>query len=446
MKRQSLSFGPSLSVDNTLDDYKCGQELKIVDRVPWIKKLLTFYSSPVVKFTNHTLWYIFYLILYSFVILFDYRVIGPSFLEWSLYAWQVTFALEEVRDLLTYPGDTLLDKAEDYWYFSSFGTWNRIDILSLSMSALAFSLRWFPVTFPVARLLMVVTLVVYIARLFKVYFVNSYLGPKVVMLKRMSWDLAMFLMVVVVFLVSYSVASQALLKNHQGFYWGVFYDLFLQGIWEIFGELNDAETEGIVDGCPSGNGTISTWSAECSLRSWPVPFMLAVYLFFGNILMINMLIAIFTHVFDEIQSRSEQIWKYEMYFLVQEFNVKPLLPGPFIVLEHFYLLAKWLRRSCKDKSKDIVIGGRKMDKRELEFLEIFEKVCRSDFIDNRKRTESSKLENMIGRLQESVNNVASLLMENGVESYGKSAVSESQQVLRSIHSSLENMRKGSDVF
>ncbi len=41
-----------------------------------------------------------------------------------------------------------------------------------------------------------------------------------------------------------------------------------------------------------------------------------------------------------------------------------------------------------------------MEKRELEFLGIFEKVSRSDFIDNRKRTESSKLENMIAQVQE----------------------------------------------
>ncbi len=54
----------------------------------------------------------------------------------------------------------------------------------------------------------------------------------------------MFLMVVVVFLVSYSVASQALLKQNNGFYWGIFYDLFLRGIWEIFGELDDTEKEG----------------------------------------------------------------------------------------------------------------------------------------------------------------------------------------------------------
>jgi hypothetical protein len=47
---------------------------------------------------------------------------------------------------------------------------------------------------------------------------------------------------------------------------------------------------GIVDDC---NGTDSTLSWDCQMRVYPVPVFLAVYLFFGSILLVNMLIAVF---------------------------------------------------------------------------------------------------------------------------------------------------------
>lgn len=52
----------------------------------------------------------------------------------------------------------------------------------------------------------------------------------------------MFLLVVVVFLLAYSVSSQSLLYPHREFYKGIFWDLFNHGIWELFGELQDEPT------------------------------------------------------------------------------------------------------------------------------------------------------------------------------------------------------------
>lgn len=45
-------------------------------------------------------------------------------------------------------------------------------------------------------------------------------------------------------MVSYSVASQALLHPHRSYYSGIFFDIFIHGVWELFGELNDEVTKG----------------------------------------------------------------------------------------------------------------------------------------------------------------------------------------------------------
>lgn len=87
--------------------------------------------------------------------------------------------------LLQYEGKNLTDKINEWWSFSTFSTWNVMDLTALVLAVSAFSLRHFLQTFAIARLIFSLNFIVFISRSFKVYFVNSYLGPKVVMIKRM---------------------------------------------------------------------------------------------------------------------------------------------------------------------------------------------------------------------------------------------------------------------
>ena len=49
-------------------------------------------------------------------------------------------------------------------------------------------------------------------------------------------------------------------------------------------------------------------------------FCLAIYLLVGNVMLLNLLIAIFTAVFEEVQDNAKEVWKYEMYRLVEEYS------------------------------------------------------------------------------------------------------------------------------
>lgn len=199
--------------------------------------------------------------------------------------------------MLDMPSERFVDRMKDL--FMSFFV--KVDTLSLCLSVVAFCLRLFPSSFPIARLFMIVSLVCYFMGAFKIHMANSYLGPKVNMISRMSWDLGMFLTVVVVFFASYTVASLSLTYTHHTFHWGIFWDLFNRGIWEIFGQPSEKSMQGgwrvlvcrdrvagYVPECENRT------TLDCALRRYPIPVMLAVYLFFGNILLVNMLIAIFT--------------------------------------------------------------------------------------------------------------------------------------------------------
>jgi len=61
------------------------------------------------------------------------------------------------------------------------------------------------------------------------------------------------------------------------------------------------------------------------------------------------------YVFDEVQENSMEIWKFERYRLIREYDSKPGLVPPFLILEHLYRLMKWFwkkylrmkRENCK---------------------------------------------------------------------------------------------------
>ena len=69
-------------------------------------------------------------------------------------------------------------------------------------------------------------------------------------------------------------------------------------------------------------------------------------------LFINLLFSL-SHIFTKVEQKSNEIWKFQMYFLTMEFDNKTALVPPLSIFPHFYLCLKWLARKtcCKKKSK-----------------------------------------------------------------------------------------------
>lgn len=85
----------------------------------------------------------------------------------------------------------------------------------------------------------------------------------------------------------------------------------------------------------------------CPRKSAFVALFMAVYLLVGNVLLINLLIAIFSHVFDEVQANALTIWKYEMWNLTAEYKDRPLFPPPISLLENAFTLIRWILKKGK---------------------------------------------------------------------------------------------------
>lgn len=67
----------------------------------------------------------------------------------------------------------------------------------------------------------------------------------------------------------------------------------------------------------------------------------------ANILLLNLLIAVFNAIFMYAHTFSHEIWKFNRFGVVMEYEQKPALPPPLIIFSHIFLIIKWCRRRTR---------------------------------------------------------------------------------------------------
>uniref|UniRef100_A0A673J154 Ion transport domain-containing protein n=1 Tax=Sinocyclocheilus rhinocerous TaxID=307959 RepID=A0A673J154_9TELE len=152
-----------------------------------------------------------------------------------------------------------------------------------------------------------------------------------------------------IWVLAYGVAKQGILiHNEDKLNWiirGAVYEPYLI----IFGSVptNIDNTQFDVGSC-SVNGS-DPLKPKCPVLNdenmpafpeWLTIIMLCVYLLFANILLLNLLIAIFNYTFQEVQENTDTIWKFQRYELIKEYHSRPTLPPPFILLSHLILFIR----------------------------------------------------------------------------------------------------------
>lgn len=102
--------------------------------------------------------------------------------------------------------------------------------------------------------------------------------------------------------------------------------------WSIYGTIQlienlDLNCDPNVSKCPEKSGVVYSY------------IFLMIYVVIGNVLLINLLIAMFSSTYEQVQENADQIWKFNRYKLVYEFVNVPILPPPLSLLSYmaFYL-------------------------------------------------------------------------------------------------------------
>lgn len=314
----------------------CRRETRVV-KLRWTRKILEFYKAPVTKFWSNVFAYMAFLVLFSFVILVKQDRI-PSISEMVLIIFVCTLCTEEIRQILHSEPPTFGSKLND-WASSK---WNLLDGFAVVSFFIGLGLRLHPTTRSAGHVVYCLDVMLWIIRLLDIFSVSKHLGPYVVMIGRMTVDMLYFLLIMVIFLLAYGVAQQAILYPNEIASWSTVSGVFFRPYFQVYGELFFDAPDTI-----SPTETVLGTPRKDKHGDTIVVLIMAFYLLVANILLLNLLIAIFNNTFSSVQANANQIWKFQRYYLVMEYAQRPVLVPPFIILNHVIHILRGLYRWLK---------------------------------------------------------------------------------------------------
>ncbi|XP_034018663.1 transient receptor potential cation channel subfamily M member 1-like [Thalassophryne amazonica] len=398
---------------------KCKEEensAKPKRRIPIGKKVYEFYTAPFTKFWFTTISYLVYLMLYNYIILVKMER-WPSLQEWIVVAYIITLGLEKVRQILMSEPGKLKQKfnvwLEDYW--------NITDLVAISVFLVGLLLRLQMEPYlGYGRVIYCVDIIFWYIRVLDIFGVNKYLGPYVMMIGKMMIDMLYFVVIMLVVLMSFGVARQAILHPDEEPTWRLARNIFYMPYWMIYGEVfaDSIDLYAMEINPPCGENMYDEDGQKlppCIPGAWLTPAIMACYLLVANILLVNLLIAVFNNTFFEVKSIANQVWKFQRYQLIMTFYDRPILPPPLIIIPHIYIILKRLLCHCCHQTDGEQDHKRRLqlvlNTEELKSLHEFEEQCVEEYFrekDDEKRSSnnerirltSERVENMSMHLEE----------------------------------------------
>jgi len=377
------------------------------------QKLIRFYQAPFVKFFANVLSYLVFLGLYSYNILSKFNI-KPHWSEYILQAWVVTLIIEELRQVIMQEPKSFWGKLE--WYFSS--TWNIADVFSLSAFVVGTGFRYAAwhknnVDFlTVARIIFATDVIIFIVRLLQIFSVNKNLGPKLVMIRKMLHDLKYFIFILAIFIIGYGIAFQSVRFPNTAFGKAVI-GVLNKPYWQMYGELFIEEVLEDQKNCSTGQPICLAGGDDepCSsdYGKYVAPIYMALYMLFTNILLLNLLIAIFNYTFEKVQDASDKVWKFQRYELILEYHDRPTFIPPFIIISHIFMSVRWLlqRLHCCGCTPTRGISMKfTLSNDENEQLRMWEYASAEAYLNSSMLVASETLDERVKYIQSRVDNVS----------------------------------------
>lgn len=330
-------------------------------------------------------------------------------------------------------------------YFSDF--WNKLDVGAILLFIVGLTCRLIPATLYPGRIILSLDFIMFCLRLMHIFTISKTLGPKIIIVKRMMKDVFFFLFLLAVWVVSFGVAKQAILIHNESRVDWIFRGVVYHSYLTIFGQI-PTYIDGVnfsMDQC-SPNGTDpykpkcpeSDWTGQApAFPEWLTVTLLCLYLLFANILLLNLLIAMFNYTFQEVQEHTDQIWKFQRHDLIEEYHGRPPAPPPLILLSHLQLLIK--RIVLKIPAKRHKQLKNKLEKNEETALLSWELYLKENYLQNQQYQQKQRPEQKIQDISEKVDTMVDLLDMDQVKRSGSTeqrlASLEEQvtQVTRALH-------------
>ncbi|XP_075399456.1 transient receptor potential cation channel subfamily M member 2 isoform X2 [Tenrec ecaudatus] len=417
-----------------------------------LARVCAFFSAPVVIFHLNIFSYFAFLWLFAYVLMVDFQA-SPSWRECVIYCWLFSLVCEEMRQLFCDPeGYGLLKMAS--LYFSDF--WNKLDVGAILLFIAGLTCRLIPATLYAGRVILSLDFIMFCLRLMHIFTISKTLGPKIIIVKRMMKDVFFFLFLLAVWVMSFGVAKQAILIHNESRVDWIFRGVVYHSYLTIFGQI-PAYIDGVnfnPEHC-SPNGTDpykpkcpeSDWTRhEPAFPEWLTVILLCLYLLFTNILLLNLLIAMFNYTFQQVQEHTDQIWKFQRHDLIEEYYDRPPAPPPFILLNHLHLLIK--RVTLKNPAKRHKQLKNKLEKNEEAVLLSWESYLKENYLQNQQCQREQRPEQRIQDMGDKVDTMLELLdvgwmkRSNSLEQRLASLEEQMAQTTHALHWIVRALRDG----
>lgn len=378
-----------------------------------LARVRAFFSAPVVVFHMNILSYFAFLCLFAYVLMVDFQP-QPSSCECLIYVWLFSLACEELRQLFYDPDGSGLRKAV-LVYFNDY--WNKLDVCAILLFIVGLTCRLMPSLLYTGRIILSLDFTMFCLRLMHIFTISKTLGPKIIIVKRMMKDVFFFLFLLAVWVVSFGVAKQAILIHNERRVEWIFRGAIYHSYLTIFGQL-PTYIDGVnfkPDQC-SPDGTdpykpkcpeIDQARQEPMFPEWLTVLLLCLYLLFANILLLNLLIAMFNYTFQQVQEHTDQIWKFQRHDLIEEYQGRPPAPPPFILLSHLHLIIK--RVMLKIPAERHKQFKNKLEKTEEAALLSWEIYLKENYLQEQQFQQKQRPEQKIQDVSDKVDSMVRLL-------------------------------------
>lgn len=185
----------------------------------------------------------------------------------------------------------------------------------------------------IGRLIFSVSSIYWYLRILKFMVADKSLGPLITILRKMLQSMVYFIVILLVVLLSSGVCYHGILHPNEEPSWSVILEIFMTPYLMLFGEISADSVNPVCGDGPH--------MKKCEAGIWITVVQLGLYLLLVNILLINLLIAVFNNIFNEVSAISHQVWMFQRFAVVNEYKKTPVLPPPLIVLCHIFLFLKY---------------------------------------------------------------------------------------------------------
>uniref|UniRef100_A0A8C8SPU3 Transient receptor potential cation channel subfamily M member 8 n=1 Tax=Pelusios castaneus TaxID=367368 RepID=A0A8C8SPU3_9SAUR len=211
------------------------------------------------------------------------------------------------------------------------------------------------------RVIFCLDYIIFTLRLIHIFTVSRNLGPKIIMLQRMLIDVFFFLFLFGVWMVAFGVARQGILRKNEHRWEWIFRSVIYEPYLAMFGQYPD-DIDGTTysfDRCTFSGNESKPLCVELDADNHPrfpewitIP-LVCIYMLSTNILLVNLLVAMFGYTVGTVQENNDQVWKFQRYFLVQEYGSRLTIPFPFVIFAYIYMvMKKCFKCCCRKETKE----------------------------------------------------------------------------------------------